>query len=162
MKTTTLWALAEKKGKKGKKGSAAGSPAPGTPSEGKFNLSIGIIENLAKINIEPPMSQSGVPEVVQKLREKRDKLKSEQDAKTKENIEKAQKEIDRLGADAQESHSSSIATRKTHDTAKKPAIANQSLNGTADAEAELTQEQDAANDVTKEMKEATIEDNAES
>ena len=73
-----------KKGKKGKKGNAAGSPAPGTPSEGKFNLIIGIIENLAKVNIEPPMSQSEVPEVVQKLKAKRDQWKQEQDAKTKE------------------------------------------------------------------------------
>ena len=73
-----------KKGKKGKKGSGAASPAPGTPTEGKFNLSIGIIENLAKINVEPPMSQSGVPAVVEKLKEKRDKWKSEQERKTKE------------------------------------------------------------------------------
>ena len=73
-----------KKGKKGKKGSAAGSPAPGTPTEGKFNLSIGIIEELAKVGIEPPMSQAGVPAVVEKLKEKREKWKSEQDQKTKE------------------------------------------------------------------------------
>lgn len=73
-----------KKGKKGKKGSSTGSPAPGTPTEGKFNLSIGIIEQLAKVSVEPPMSQAGVPAVVEKLREKRDKWKVEQDQKTKE------------------------------------------------------------------------------
>ena len=73
-----------KKGKKGKKGSAAASPAPGTPTEGKFNLSIGIIEELAKINVEPPMSQAGVPSVVEKLKEKRDQWKRDQEKKTKE------------------------------------------------------------------------------
>lgn len=73
-----------KKGKKGKKGSAAGSPAPGTPTEGKFNLSIGIIEELAKVNVEPPMSQAGVPAVTEKLKEKRDHWKKDQDRKTKE------------------------------------------------------------------------------
>lgn len=73
-----------KKGKKGKKGSAAGSPAPGTPTEGKFNLSIGIIEELAKVNVEPPMSQAGVPAVVEKLKEKRDHWKKDQEKKTKE------------------------------------------------------------------------------
>ena len=73
-----------KRGKKGKKGSAAASPALGTPTEGKFNLSIGIIENLAKVNVEPPMSQSGVPAAVEKLKEKRDKWKSEQETKTRE------------------------------------------------------------------------------
>lgn len=73
-----------KKGKKGKKGSAAGLPAPGTPTEGKFNLSIGIIEELAKVKVEPPMSQAGVSAVVGKLREKRDQWKKDQDKKTKE------------------------------------------------------------------------------
>ena len=73
-----------KKGKKGKKGSVAGSPAPGTPTEGKFNLSIGIIEELAKVNVEPPMSQAGVPAVTEKLKEKRDQWKKDQERKTKE------------------------------------------------------------------------------
>lgn len=73
-----------KKGKKGKKGGASGSPAPGTPTEGKFNLSIGIIEELAKLNVEPPMNQSDVAAVVDKLKVKRDHWKSEQDKKTKE------------------------------------------------------------------------------
>ena len=73
-----------KKGKKGKKGGAAGSPAPGTPSEGKFNLSPGIIEQFAKVNVEPPMNQSDVPTVVEKLKTKRDHWKSEQEKKTKE------------------------------------------------------------------------------
>ena len=68
-----------KKGRKGKKG----SPPP-TPTEGKFNLSIGIIEELAKVNVEPPMNQASVPEVVQKLKEKRDQWKKDQDQKTKE------------------------------------------------------------------------------
>ena len=71
-----------KKGKKGRKGNA--SPAPGTPSEGKFNLSMGIIENFAKVNIEPPMAQGDVPSVLEKLKERRDKWKSQQEAKTQE------------------------------------------------------------------------------
>ena len=73
-----------KKGKKGKKGGASGSPAPGTPTEGKFNLSIGIIEELAKVDVEPPMNQSDVPTVVEKLKAKRDNWKSDQEKKTKE------------------------------------------------------------------------------
>ena len=87
-----------KKGKKGKKGGSSGvvggggggSPAPGTPStttptnEGMFNLSIGIIEELAKINVEPPMSQAGVPGVIEKLKSKRDQWKKDQERKTKE------------------------------------------------------------------------------
>ena len=73
-----------KKGKKGKKGSTTGSPAPGTPTEGKFNLSMGIIEELAKVNVEPPMSQADVPAVVEKLKAKREQWKEDQEKKTKE------------------------------------------------------------------------------
>ena len=73
-----------KKGKRGKKGGMTGSPAPSTPTEGKFNLSIGVIEELAKINMEPPMNQAGVPEVVEKLKARRDHWKMDQDKKTKD------------------------------------------------------------------------------
>lgn len=73
-----------KKGKKGKKGNATGSPAPSTPTEGKFNLSMGIIEELAKVNVEPPVNQAGVPEVIRRLKEKRDHWKNDQERKTEE------------------------------------------------------------------------------
>ena len=73
-----------KKGKRGKRGSSTASPVPGTPTEVKFNLSIGVIEELAKVNVEPPMSQAGVPAVVEKLKEKREQWKRDQDKKTKE------------------------------------------------------------------------------
>jgi len=151
-----------KKGKKGKKGSTTGSPAPSTPTEGKFNLSIGIIEELAKVNLEPPMSQADVPAVVEKLKAKREQWRKDQDKKTKENIEKAKKEIERLEAEETQSSSShSTSHRRTHDNSKKPAIANQSVNGTASAEAELAQEKDAAADVADDVKKASIEDKAE-
>lgn len=107
-----------KKGKKGKKGSATGSPAPSTPTEGKFNISIGIIQELAKVNVEPPTSQAGIPAVVEQLKTKRAQWKADQASKTQEvrdsvqgikfgltrlqNIEKVQKEIDRLEIEATE------------------------------------------------------------
>ena len=77
-----------KKGKKGKKGGAKdtanGSPAPGTPTEGKFSLSIGVLEELGKVGIDAPMSQSNVPSVVEKLKSKLEAWKSQQAEKTKE------------------------------------------------------------------------------
>lgn len=73
---------AGKKGKKGRKG--RDSPAPAAESGGKFNLSIGVIEELAKIGVEPPMNQGNVPTVVEKLKEKLDFWKKDQDRKTKE------------------------------------------------------------------------------
>lgn len=75
-----------KKGRKGKKGTSSGSPAPSTPTEGKFNLTMDVIEQLAKVNVEPPMNQAAVPAVVEQLKEKRDQWKKDQDTKTKEVI----------------------------------------------------------------------------
>lgn len=66
-----------KKGKKGKKGPAA---AAGT----KFNLDMGVIEELAKVGVEAPSSQADVPSTVTKLQEKLAHWKSDQDRKTKE------------------------------------------------------------------------------
>ena len=72
-----------KKGKKGKKGGAAPEQSS-TPAEGgKFNLSIGVIEELAKVNVEPPMNQSDVPSVVEKLKEKLETWKKDQEKQTK-------------------------------------------------------------------------------
>lgn len=66
-----------KKGKKGKKGPAA-------PAAAKFNLNIGIIEELAKVGVDAPSSQAEVPATVEKLNEKLAFWKKDQDRKTKE------------------------------------------------------------------------------
>ena len=75
-----------KKGKrKGGNKRDSASPASGTPTtEGRFNLSIGVIEELSKVGVEPPMNQAGIPAVVEKLKEKREEWKKDQDRKTKE------------------------------------------------------------------------------
>lgn len=73
-----------KKGKKGKKGSANGTPAAATPTETKFNMNVGIIEDFAKVKIDPPMNQSDVPAVVEKLAAKITEWKKDQPAKTTE------------------------------------------------------------------------------
>ena len=70
-----------KKGKKGKKGAASGTT---TPSENKFNLSIGVLEELSKVNVDAPSSQADVPAVLEKLKEKLAEWKADQDRKTKE------------------------------------------------------------------------------
>lgn len=66
-----------KKGKKGKKGGATAAPA-------KFNLNIGIIEELAKVGVDAPSSQEEVPATVEKLQAKLAHWKEDQDRKTKE------------------------------------------------------------------------------
>ncbi|GIK04687.1 hypothetical protein Aspvir_008780 [Aspergillus viridinutans] len=145
-----------KKGKKGKKGTANGSPAPGTPSEPtKFNLNVGVIEDFAKVKIDPPMNQSDVPAVVEKLAAKVTEWKKNQAAKTEENIKKAQEEIKRL----EEEEANSDSQRAT-DHAKKVAIENSGVNGKVSAEAELNQENDATADVSEELQKASIEDTA--
>jgi chromosome segregation ATPase len=65
-------------GKKGKKGKKA------APAESKFNLNIGIIEELAKVGLDAPSSQADVPATVEKLKEKLAFWKGDQDRKTKE------------------------------------------------------------------------------
>lgn len=78
-------------------------------------------------------------------------------------MQKVQREIDRLEAEAKDIQSSSppSGSRRTHDSAKKPTMANQSVNGTTSAEAELAQENDAASDVAKDVEQVRIEDNVE-
>ncbi|KAL4934288.1 putative nuclear segregation protein (Bfr1) [Aspergillus undulatus] len=110
-----------KKGKKGKKGGANGSPAPSTPAEAKFNMNVGIIEDFAKIKIDPPMNQSDVPAVVEKLAAKITEWKKDQASKTEENINKAKEEIARLDAE------DSAATETNGKTEKETAEVTEDL-----------------------------------
>jgi chromosome segregation ATPase len=65
-------------GKKGKKGKKT------VPAENKFNLNMGVIEELAKVGLDAPASQADVPATVEKLKEKLTFWKGDQDRKTKE------------------------------------------------------------------------------
>ncbi|KAJ6032025.1 hypothetical protein N7540_002757 [Penicillium herquei] len=134
-------------GKKGKKGKKA------APEATKFNMNVGIIEEFGKIKIDPPMNQSDVPAVVEKLAAKITEWKSTQASKTEENIKKAQEEIARL--EEEEAKVEKPNGRST-DAAKKPAQAN----GAPTAEAELAQEQDAAADAAEELEKASLEEQA--
>jgi uncharacterized coiled-coil DUF342 family protein len=68
-------------GKNKKKG-----PKKPTASSGpeKFNLSVDVIENLARIGVDPPVSQSHVPIAITQIKEKIEFWKKDQDRKTKE------------------------------------------------------------------------------
>jgi hypothetical protein len=85
-----------------------------------------------------------------------------------QNIDKAQKEIDRLEAEASASTPAN-ADKGSKDGAKKPAQKNEGVNGhgaastnkhggRVPADAELAQEKDAAADATAELEKAKIED----
>lgn len=67
-------------GKKGKKG---GKKAPAA-ADSKFNMNVGIIEEFAKVKIDPPMNQSDVPASVEKLAAKITEWKKNQASKTQE------------------------------------------------------------------------------
>lgn len=71
---------AGKKGKKGKKGGVAAAGA----ETSKFNMNVGIIEDFAKVKIDPPMNQADVPVVVEKLASKITEWKKNQASKTEE------------------------------------------------------------------------------
>ncbi|RMJ21147.1 nuclear segregation protein [Aspergillus sp. HF37] len=137
-----------KKGKKGKKGS------PAAADGAKINLSAGIIEDFAKVKIDPPMNQPDVPGVVEKLAAKIGEWKKSQASKTDENIKKAKEEIARLEEEATVANTNG---KRATDAAKKPAQENE-VNG--NAEAELKQEQDAAADVSEDLKKASVEEKA--
>lgn len=74
----------------------------------------------------------------------------------RKNIAKAQAEIDKLESEAAAAADKPV--NGTTDSARKPAIKNQGVNGQASAGAEADQEKDAAADVAKELEEAKIED----
>lgn len=76
----------KKKGKKGRKepASSAAEPASAESTGGKFNLNVGILEELAKIDVDTPMSRDDVPKTLEKLREKLAWYKENQETKTKE------------------------------------------------------------------------------
>ncbi|EAU39260.1 conserved hypothetical protein [Aspergillus terreus NIH2624] len=143
-------------GKKGKKGKKGNNAANGTaaPAAEKFNLNVGVIEDFAKVKLDPPMNQSDVPAVVEKLAAKITEWKNNQASKTEENIKKAKEEIARLEEEAAEAESRST------DHAKKPAIENNGVNGKVSAAAELKQEKDAAADVSEELQKASLEEKA--
>ena len=73
-----------------------------------------------------------------------------------QNIAKAQKEIEKLEAEA--SGSAGPSNEGTKDEARKPAQKQQGVNGNASAEAEFAQEIDAEKDVAEEMQKASLED----
>jgi hypothetical protein len=69
-------------GGKKKKGKKAVATATSTPE--KFHLSVDVIEQLARIGVDPPVSYSHVPIVITKIKEKIEFWKSDQGRKTKE------------------------------------------------------------------------------
>ncbi|KAI8961623.1 hypothetical protein F5Y11DRAFT_222070 [Daldinia sp. FL1419] len=81
---------AVKKGKKGKKGGHA---------EKGFNLPPAVINDCSELGINPPMSSEDVPAVVEQVRAKLEHWKSDQQAQTQRNIEKAKKEIEKIEAE---------------------------------------------------------------
>ncbi|OJJ50035.1 hypothetical protein ASPZODRAFT_59429 [Penicilliopsis zonata CBS 506.65] len=130
-----------KKGKKGKKNAAAGAAAPAESA--KFNLSFGVIEDFAKVKVDPPMNQSNVPAVIEKLAAKITEWKSNQASKTEENIKKAKEEIARLEAEE------TAAAEKTESEEQN------GVNGDADAK-----ETDAVAATSEELQKASLEEKA--
>ncbi|KAI0428083.1 hypothetical protein F5Y09DRAFT_9939 [Xylaria sp. FL1042] len=80
-----------KKGKKGKKASAA--------EKSGFNCPPSVIDDCSFLGVDPPMSAADVPAVIEKVKTKLDHWKSDQQAETQRNVEKAKKEIEKLEAE---------------------------------------------------------------
>ncbi|KAG6017300.1 hypothetical protein E4U43_001810 [Claviceps pusilla] len=86
------YAPAVKKGKKGKKNNAGASAAK------SFNCPPAVVQDCAFIGIDPPMSSTDVPAVIEKVKAKLDHWKNDQEAQTQRNIEKAKKELEKAEA----------------------------------------------------------------
>ncbi|KAI1430368.1 hypothetical protein F5Y12DRAFT_19756 [Xylaria sp. FL1777] len=80
-----------KKGKKGKKSVAV--------EKSGFNCPPSVIDDCSFLDIDPPMSAADVPTVIEKVKAKLDHWKSDQQAETQRNVEKAKKEIEKLEAE---------------------------------------------------------------
>lgn len=81
---------AVKKGKKGKKGGVA---------EKGFNCPPSVIDDCAFLGIDPPMSANDVSGTVEKVKAKLEHWKSDQQAQTQRNVDKAKKEIEKIEAE---------------------------------------------------------------
>ncbi|KAI2469344.1 hypothetical protein F4781DRAFT_394450 [Annulohypoxylon bovei var. microspora] len=86
---------AVKKGKKGKKSSAAEKPA----DKQGFNCPPSVIDDCGFMGIDPPMAASDVPAAIEKVKAKLEHWKSDQQAQTQRNIDKAKKEIEKIEAE---------------------------------------------------------------
>lgn len=64
----------KKKGKGGKK----------APAAEKFNLNIGVLEDLSKVKVDAPSSQADVPATIEKLKKRVEEWKADQEKKTQE------------------------------------------------------------------------------
>ena len=108
----------------------------------KDNPSVRVIEGFSKVGIDPPMNQAGVPEAVKNLKQKRDQWKKDQPIKTKEvpiascvsypktlsdvqDMQKAQKEIDRLEAEGEGRDVESSRFDPVRDTSSEEFAGNQ-------------------------------------
>ncbi|KAH9887121.1 hypothetical protein F4778DRAFT_757275 [Xylariomycetidae sp. FL2044] len=125
---------AVKKGKKGKKGAASSS------SEKGYNCPPSVIDDCTFMGIEPPMSAADVPATVEKVKAKLDHWKSDQQAETQRNIDKAKKEIEKLEAD---------------EAADASGPATNGVNGDKKAD------DDKVTAVTSDLKDSSLEDKKE-
>ncbi|KXJ85529.1 hypothetical protein Micbo1qcDRAFT_141511 [Microdochium bolleyi] len=81
-----------KKGKKGKKSSTSAEKST-------YNCPPSVIDDCAFLSIDPPMSAADVPTVIEKVKAKLEHWKSDQQAQTQRNVEKAKKELEKLEAE---------------------------------------------------------------
>ncbi|KUI62697.1 hypothetical protein VP1G_09810 [Cytospora mali] len=131
---------AVKKGKKGKKHNSGATKST-------FNCPPSVVEDCAFMGIDPPMSAGEVPIVAEKVKAKLKHWKSDQEAQTQRNIEKAKKEIEKIEAEEAKEN-------------KKSSSGSATPNGNA-ATSNGEKSDDKVEEVTKEVENASIEDKKE-
>lgn len=94
---------AVKKGKKGKKGHNSS-----VNSSDKFSCPPAIMEDCAFLAVPVPASQTDVPATINKIKEKLENWRANQQEETEKNIAKAKKEIEKLEAAEEEKNDKNI------------------------------------------------------
>ncbi|EHL02915.1 hypothetical protein GLAREA_04089 [Glarea lozoyensis ATCC 20868] len=146
------------KGKKNKKAAPESPSTPSTPTTGKFSCPPAVMEDCAAMGIDPPMTASDIPSVTEKVKAKLEHWKSDQDAQTKKNVEKAEKEVKRLEAEEDGTSTPSEKPTTTNGHGETKATAGIEEGGSITNEIELVK--GAVADVVADLKGASIEDKA--
>lgn len=126
----------------GGKGKKKGAKAEQKKEE-KFNLSLGIIQDLSVVHVQAPLNQSEVATTIEKLKARLQWYKDHQEAETAKRVAKAQQEVDALNAAAEQARASETngtnSTKGVFDTSPASSEAKEQTNGVADATKELEQ-----------------------
>lgn len=131
-------------GKKGKKNKKPVTEVVSRPKE--FSCPPSVIETCQEIDVPPPMQPADVPVTLEKIKEKLDFWKKNQDAETEKNIAKARKEVERLEAEEADASGPSTPVTATNGETKTAPVTQAAVPEVATEDATDAKEAEATED----------------